>query len=51
MWTPSSPRGACLLWKLADLMEANLQKLALEAGLPPGVLNVVVGVGETAAPR
>src|SRR5205823_1262731 len=54
----ASERGRAL-WKLGDLIGAKaaelaqltalrLGELALEAGLPPGVLNVVPGFGPTA---
>jgi gamma-glutamyl-gamma-aminobutyraldehyde dehydrogenase len=53
MWkvAPALAMGNCVVLKPAEqspMTALRLGELALEAGLPPGVLNVVPGLGETA---
>lgn len=51
---PALVAGNAIVWKPAEqspLTALRIAELAVEAGLPPGILNVVPGMGETAGRR
>jgi aldehyde dehydrogenase (NAD+) len=50
-WAPALAMGNCIVLKPAEqtpLSALRIGELALEAGFPPGVVNIVNGFGETA---